>query len=435
MDTKKLRQKILDLAIHGKLVPQDPNDEPASVLLERIRAEKERLIKEGKIKRSKKSASDTPHYENIDFDVPSSWEIITLSEVFFMHAGKSISAADISPEPNEEYRYLCVGGNGKRGYVSSYNTVGAHPIIGRQGALCGNVNYTDGQVYATEHAVVVDTFCETEAWWAYYFLKQLNLNQYATATAQPGLSVNTIGDVQIPLPPYKEQVRIVAAIEQWYSLIDALETAKEDLQTSIEYTKSKILDLAIHGRLVLQDPNDEPAIELLKRINPKFTPCDNAHYENVAEGWTVCTLEEIIDYEQPQAYIVQSTDYKPQYKIPVLTAGKSFIIGYTNESEGIFTDLPVIIFDDFTTDSKFVDFPFKVKSSAMKILHVKEEVNIQYVCWFMNITRLIGDTHKRYWISEYSKLHVPIPPRKEQDRIINKVNELFQILDNISAEL
>ena len=352
-----------------------------------------------------------------------------------MHAGKSISAADISPEPNEEYRYLCVGGNGKRGYVSSYNTVGAHPIIGRQGALCGNVNYTDGQVYATEHAVVVDTFCETEAWWAYYFLKQLNLNQYATATAQPGLSVNTIGDVQIPLPPYEEQVRIVAAIEQWYSLIDALETAKEDLQTSIEYTKSKILDLAIHGKLVPQDPNDEPAIVLLKRINPSFVPCDNAHYENVPEGWTVCALEDIIDYEQPQVYIVQSTDYKSQYKTPVLTAGKSFIIGYTNESEGVFTDLPVIIFDDFTTDSKFVDFPFKVKSSAMKILHVKEEINIQYVCWFMSITRLIGDTHKRYWISEYSKLHIPIPPRKEQDRIINKVNELFKIIDNISAEL
>ena len=153
------------------------------------------------------------------------------------------------------------------------------------------------------------------------------------------------------------------------------------------------------------------------------------------EGWTVCALEDIIDYEQPQAYIVQSTDYNSQYKTPVLTAGKSFIIGYTNESEGVFTNLPVIIFDDFTTDSKFVDFPFKVKSSAMKILHVKEEINIQYVCWFMSITRLIGDTHKRYWISEYSKLHIPIPPKKEQDRIINKVNELFKIIDNISAEL
>ena len=111
-----------------------------------------------------------------------------------MHAGKSINAADISVAPNEEYRYLCVGGNGIRGYVSSYNTDGAHPIIGRQGALCGNLNYADGLFYATKHAVVVETFCETETWWAYYFLTQLNLNQYATATAQPGLSVNTIGD-------------------------------------------------------------------------------------------------------------------------------------------------------------------------------------------------------------------------------------------------
>ena len=153
------------------------------------------------------------------------------------------------------------------------------------------------------------------------------------------------------------------------------------------------------------------------------------------KGWTVCALEEIIDYEQPQAYIVQSTNYKAQYKIPVLTAGKSFIIGYTNESEGVFTDVPVIIFDDFTTDSKFVDFPFKVKSSAMKILHVNEDVNIQYVCWFMSITRLIGDTHKRYWISEYSKLAIPLPPYQEQLRIIAKIKELFGVLDGIKESL
>ena len=161
----------------------------------------------------------------------------------------------------------------------------------------------------------------------------------------------------------------------------------------------------------------------------------NAHYENVPSGWTVCRLEEIVDYEQPQEYIVCSTKYRPQYKTPVLTAGKSFIIGYTDEENGICENLPVIIFDDFTTDSKYVDFPFKVKSSAMKILHINEEINIQYVCQFMSITRLIGDTHKRYWISEYSKIPIPIPPRSEQDRIISAVNNLFQILDNISAEL
>ncbi len=118
-----------------------------------------------------------------------------------------------------------------------------------------------------------------------------------------------------------------------------------------------------------------------------------------------------------------------------MTAGKSFIIGYTNEKEGIFSNLPVIIFDDFTTESKYVDFPFKVKSSAMKILHVKNEINIQYVYKFVSITRLIGDTHKRYWISEYSKLLIPIPPRAEQDRIIYKIQELFKILESISAEL
>lgn len=132
---------------------------------------------------------------------------------------------------------------------------------------------------------------------------------------------------------------------------------------------------------------------------------------------------------------MQSTDYNPRYITPVLTAGKSFIIGYTNEEKGICSNLPVIIFDDFTTDSRYVDFPFKVKSSAMKILHVKKEINIQYVCYYMSITRLIGDTHKRYWISEYSKLLIPVPPQKEQERITKKVTELYMMLDSISYEL
>ncbi len=152
-------------------------------------------------------------------------------------------------------------------------------------------------------------------------------------------------------------------------------------------------------------------------------------------GWSICRLEDIVDYEQPQAYIVNSTDYSDDYPTPVLTAGKSFIIGYTNETDGICYNLPVIIFDDFTTDSRFVDFPFKVKSSAMKILRVKEAINIQYVCFYMSITRLIGDTHKRYWISEYAKLPIPIPPKAEQERIVHIVTDLFNKLDNIIAEL
>ena len=438
MDTKKLRQKILDLAIHGKLVPQDPNDEPASVLLQRIRTEKERLIKEGKIKRSRKPAktSDTPHYEHINFALPKNWQLSTLGEVFYMHAGKNIVASEISSNADETYRYKCIGGNGLRGYVQQFNTEGSFPIIGRQGALCGNINYVEGRFYATEHAVVVDTFCKTNVKWAFYFLIKLNLNQYATATAQPGLSVNTICDVQIPLPPLTEQQRIVAEIERWFALIDTVEQGKADLQTAIKQTKSKILDLAIHGKLVPQDPNDEPASELLKRINPTAQiTCDNEHYPQLPKGWSICRLEDVIKYEQPTAYIVESTAYRDDYLIPVLTAGKSFVIGYTDEKEGIYNKLPCIIFDDFTTDSRLVDFPFKVKSSAMKILQVCHGVEIEYVALFMSRTRLVGDTHKRYWISEYSKLEIPIPPQDEQKRIVKKGHQLLRSLGAIEESL
>ena len=434
MDTKALRQKILDLAIHGKLVPQDPNDEPASVLLERIKAEKERLIKEVKIKRSKKSAktSDTPHYENV---LPKGWCLSTLGEVFTLQAGKNITAKDIKDAVTESHPYKCYGGNGVRGFVALYNREGDFPIIGRQGALCGNINIAKGKFYATEHAVVVESYCDVDLMWAYYILITLNLNQYATATAQPGLSVAVINDVCIPIPPRKEQERISKEIEHWFALIDQIEQGKSDLQTIIKQTKNKILDFAIHGKLVPQDPNDEPAIELLKRINPDFTPCDNGHYTQLPNGWCECQLENIVKYEQPQAYIVKSTDYDDKYLIPVLTAGKSFIIGYTNETEGIYQNTPCIIFDDFTTDSKLVDFPFKVKSSAMKILRVADSIEIEYVAMFMNITRLIGDTHKRYWISEYSKLCIPIPPKEEQKRIANAVNVMFKKLNTIMENL
>ena len=152
-------------------------------------------------------------------------------------------------------------------------------------------------------------------------------------------------------------------------------------------------------------------------------------------GWSICLLEDIIDYEQPTQYIVASTDYNDEYKTPVLTAGKSFILGYTNESNGIYNNLPTIIFDDFTTDSRLVDFPFKVKSSAMKILQVSKDINIQYVAYFMSITRLAGNTHKRYWISEYSKIPIPIPPKAEQDRIVQIISEIENKIDTISAEL
>lgn len=142
-------------------------------------------------------------------------------------------------------------------------------------------------------------------------------------------------------------------------------------------------------------------------------------------------LGELLSYEQPTPYIVESTDYNDAYKTPVLTAGKSFILGYTNEENNIYNKLPVIIFDDFTTASRYVNFPFKVKSSAMKILTANTELVIpKFIFYRMQIIEFDHSTHKRYWIQQYSKIKVKIPAIPEQEKIVAKIEELFSELDN-----
>ena len=465
MDTKKLRQKILDLAIHGKLVPQDPNDESASVLLERIRTEKERLIKEEKIKRSRKSAktSDTPHYpQDVPFEVPEGWAWVTIGKLCsFLSRGKSPKYSEERKYPVfaqkcnlydgdislEQARFLDPETISK--WSDEYKLIDGDILVNSTGT--GTVGRTRlfhsdilGDypfVVPDSHVSVVRTLEEIESKFVLAFLSSDYGQTYiednlAGSTNQKELYIGILENMQFPLPPHEEQLRIVTAVDKWFALIDTIEQGKADLQTAIKQTKSKILDLAIHGKLVPQDPNDEPASELLKRINPKAQiTCDNEHYPQLPKGWSICRLGDVVKYEQPTAYIVQSTAYSDAYPIPVLTAGKSFIIGHTKETEGIYNRLPCIIFDDFTTDSRLVDFPFKVKSSAMKILQVHYGIEVEYVSLFMSITRLVGDTHKRYWISEYSKLEIPIPPQEEQKRIIGKVRLLFEVLDVIEESL
>jgi len=455
MDTKKLRQKILDLAIHGKLVPQDPNDEPASVLLERIRAEKERLIKEGKIKRSRKTAktSDTPHYENVPFEVPKGWVWTTLEEITSkIGSGSTPKGSNYSEEGIPFFRSQNVYNEGLVYEDIKFISDATHQLmIGTEvhskdlllnitgGSLgrCAIVpaDFQIGNV--SQHVCIIRSILVLSSYvhtfiLSPFFKKTMNI----TGSGREGLPKYNLEKMFLPIPPLKEQERIIKEIEHWFTFIDTIEQSKVNLQTAIKQTKSKILDLAIHGKLVPQDPSDEPASELLKRINPKAQiTCDNEHYPKLPKGWSIYRLGDVVKYEQPTAYIVQSTAYSDAYPIPVLTAGKLFIIGHTKETEGIYNRLPCIIFDDFTTDSRLVDFPFKVKSSAMKILQVHYGVEVEYVSLFMSITRLVGDTHKRYWISEYSKLEIPIPPQEEQKRIIGNVRLLFEVLDVIEESL
>lgn len=459
IDTKNLRQKILDLAIRGKLVPQDPNDEPASVLLERIKGEKDRLVAEGKIKRSKKSAkvSDNPHYENVPFEIPESWEWVRLENIYNAVSSKRVLQADWKREGVPFYRAREIVKLSQYGFVKNdlfiteehYQSLKAAYGIPLPNDIMLSAVGTIGKTYIVKESdkfyykdasvLCLQNLYDLNSEYIQIALNspivQGQMHEQSKGTTVDTITIEKVGNYILPFPPLSEQKRIVAEIERWFALIDEIETNKADLQKYVKQTKSKVLSLAISGKLVPQNPNDESAIELLKRINPHFVPCDTSHYENLPKGWTVCRLEDIVNYEQPTQYIVESTNYSNNYKTPVLTAGKSFVLGYTNETKGIYDKLPSIIFDDFTTDSRLVDFPFKVKSSAMKILQVHCEINIRYVAYFMSVTRLVGDTHKRYWISEYSKLPIPIPPKKEQNRIVSKIQNIESALETISARI
>ena len=310
MDTKALRQKILDLAIHGKLVPQDPNDEPASVLLERIKAEKERLIKEGKIKRSKKSAktSDTPHYENVPFEIPNSWVWTTIEEICSkIGSGSTPRGSNYSANGIPFFRSQNVY-NDRLVYDDiKYISEEVHQKMKGTEVLANDLllNITGGSLgrcavvpadfncgNVSQHVCIMrSVLVEPEYFHALvlssYFAKSMKI----TGSGREGLPKYSLEQMAFPLPPLSEQQRIVMEIEKLFALIDQIEHSKVNLQTIIKQTKSKILDLAIHGKLVPQDPNDEPAIELLKRINPDFTPCDNGHYTQLPNGWTVAPMQ------------------------------------------------------------------------------------------------------------------------------------------------
>ena len=279
-----------------------------------------------------------------------------------------------------------------------------------------------------------------------------------------GLSSKALHKILVPLPTINEQQNIVDKLDYIFDCISDLDIQKDNFLSLVDLVKSKILDLAIQGKLVPQDPNDEPASLLLERIRAEkeelikagkikrdkkesviFKGEDNSYYEKIGENivdisdevpfkipenWSLVRLEDVLEYEQPTPYIVKSTDYKDDYQTPVLTAGKSFIIGYTNETDGIKTELPVIIFDDFTTDSKYVDFPFKVKSSAMKILTADEKlIDIKYAYYAMQVVECDNYNHKRYWISEFSKKLIPLPPKAEQSKIVDAIEELYKYIE------
>lgn len=345
-------------------------------------------------------------------------------------------------------------------FLEKSKLYGGELMLSNIGASIGKVfkvPHLDTPMSLAPNAIILrffnDITCDYFEYVFKSFVGQNYLQFLSGGAAMPKFNKTDLRAMIVPVPPIKEQERIVESVKNTFIGIDDLDISYSGLANTIQSVKSKILDLAIRGKLVPQDPNDEPASVLLERIRAEkeelikqgkikrdkkesviFKGDDNSYYEKYGEklpsGWVVTNFETILEYEQPTKYIVHDTNYKPTYKTPVLTAGKSFILGYTNETDNIFDDLPVIIFDDFTTESKFVDFSFKVKSSAMKILHINQDLVLpKYAFYLMQATEIDHDNHQRYWISTYSQEIVALPPINEQERILTALEHYFNLLD------
>ena len=456
MDTKKLRQKILDLAIHGKLVPQDPNDEPASVLLERIKAEKERLIKEGKIKRSKKrtKTSDTPHYENVPFEIPDNWVWTTIEEICSkIGSGSTPKGSNYSVKGIPFFRSQNVY-NDKLVYDDiKYISEEVHQKMKGTEVLANDLllNITGGSLgrctvvpadfncgNVSQHVCIMrSVLVEPEYFHALvlssYFAKSMKI----TGSGREGLPKYNLEQMAFPLPPLTEQQRIVTEIEHWSALINEIKQGKADLQITIKQTKSKILNLAIHGKLVPQNPNDEPASELLMRINPKAEiTCDNAQYTQLPEGWQIVSMQtlcNLIDGEKQSGIERINLDVKylrGERDAKKLMAGKyipanSLLILVDGENSGEVFRTPI---DGY-------------QGSTFKQLSITDEMNADYVLLVINLHRKtlrenkVGSAIPHLNKKLFKAIEVPIPPYNQQKRIVEAINIVFKHLDTIMESL
>ena len=483
MNGKQLKNSILQWAIQGKLVPQDPNDEPASVLLERIRAEKARLVKEKKIKKDKNESiiyrgDDNSYYEKflatgevkciddeIPFEIPKGWEWCRLKHMCSMQAGKNISASEIYDEKSVLHPYRCVGGNGLRGFTNTFNAEGHFAIIGRQGALCGCLNIESGKFYATEHAVVVNGFGIIPSLFIYYFFTALNLNQYATATAQPGLAVSNIVEVFIPLPPLPEQLRIVSKIEKLLPLVKTYEQAQNglnELNASLnEQLRKSILQEAIQGKLVPQCSDEGTAQELLEQIKLEkqklikdgklkksaltdsviFKGDDNKYYERINEQ----IVEVELPFEYPNSWIVlrlkdicQLTDGEKRNGKGICLDAK-FLRGKSSatiieKGRFVYAGDNIILVDGENSGEVFSIPQDGYMGSTFKQLWLSSVMWKPCILAFIlfykealrNSKRGAAIPHLNKDL--FYKLPIGIPPLSEQQRITCQINNLFQLI-------
>ena len=510
MDTKALRQKILDLAIRGKLVSQDPNDEPAEVLLERIREQKQQMLKEGKLKKKDIKndtiifkGEDNLHYEKfqdgtvkciedeIPFEVPEGWCWARFLAITINRDSerKPISA---SQRTDVEKIYDYYGASGKIDKIDKYIFDEKLLLIGEDGANLVTRSkpiafFAEGKYWVNNHAHCIDSPDKSILQFICFFINAINLEKYVTGSAQPKMTQDNMNSILVALPPYKEQQLISQQLDIIWASIDKIEFEKENVLKLVDNAKSKILDLAIRGKLVSQDSNDEPASVLLERIRAEkeelikqgkikcdkkesviFKGDDNSYYERV--GDIISNIDDEIPFEVPQNWewsrlqticypITDGTHKTPTYSDSgyIFLSAKNITTGKINWNDIMY--IPKSLHDELysrvspkmndillakngtTGVAAIVDreceFDIYVTLALLRVIN--NNISSQYL-----LKIIASNTIQDYFKSSLKgigvpNLHlehirttlIPIPPINEQNKIVEKIYQYYSLLDSI----
>ena len=398
-------------------------------------------------------SAHTPHYENVPFEIPSSWEWTTINDI-----SKSILyGVSESAKTNGKYRLLRITDiqnnsvqwdsvpytdfdeNKAKPYLLSDGDI----LFARTGATVGKSYLVQG---LTEEAIYASYLIRVQTYDAvlpqylkFYFESGYyweQIEQGSVGVGQPNVNGTILGNLHVPIPPIHEQFRIVSELSKWMGIIDIIENSQTDLQALIKQTKSKILDLAIHGKLVPQDPNDEPALDLLKRINPDFTPCDNGHYPQLPDSWTIVPMQmlcSLTDGEKLDGKGMPNLDVKylrGERDFKTLTNGRyvaanSLLILVDGENSGEVFRTPIEGY----------------QGSTFKQLHINENMLAEYILHVINLHRKalrenkVGSAIPHLDKKLFKAIEVPVPPYDEQVRIVTVINSMHSKLDAIMESL
>lgn len=395
--------------------------------------------------------SDKPHYENVPFEVPSSWIWSTVNEIN-MYNSKNVDPAKQKENTFELYSVPIFPTNtpeiikGEKIGSAKQSVENGDVLLCKINPKINRVwfvkNRTENTMIASSEWIVIrNKFMLTDylvfCFMSPYFRDLMENNVSGVGGSLTRAQPSMVANYAIPIPPLQEQKRIITEIKHWFELIDVIDQGKECLQGTIKKAKSKILDLAIHGKLVPQVPTDEPASELLKRINPKAEiTCDNGHYQKLPKGWGITpmqTLCALVDGEKQNDIERINLDVKflrGEREAKVLTSGKytaanTLLILVDGENSGEVFRAPV---DGY-------------QGSTFKQLSIHEEMYTDYVLQVINLHRKtlrenkVGSAIPHLNKKLFKAINVPIPPYEEQKRIVNAVSKTFTILDTIAENL